>query len=173
MDEQQQGEASITLSTARAQSSAAYELNDEERPFDSDNPDSIEDYEQHAEVAAMYQYDYPSKDIDGEDEYADFELVQPYKAFICGTWAAGRGRAIAFVTIAAYSLWAFVVDFQRAMPLFIVEMIVLGIVLTTKATEILVPEKKAALQDWTVEFCMETMVRGGFAAGRALSLIYF
>ena len=149
---EQQGEMRhSTLSTAHSSSSGADPAIDEERPFVDEKANDIidEDYEQQAEEAAPHD-DYPSKDLDGGDdedsENADFKLVQPYKGILCGSWAEGRGTAIALVFIAAYSLWAFIVDFQRAMPLFIVEMIVLGIVLTTKATDILVPQKKADLQ---------------------------
>jgi len=165
MDEQQQGETRhhITLSTAHTSG-------DEESPLDNENLDVIEDYEQHAEGA--YHDDYPSKDCGGEDEEdGDFELVQPYKDFVCGSWAAGRGPAIAFAIIAAYSIWAFVVDFQRALPLFIVEMIVLGIALTSKATDLLVPERKADLQDRTVEFCTETLPQSKIAALLCLAIL--
>ena len=161
---------------AHAQSSSVVSsVNDEERPLENENPDIIEDYEQQAEEAALYHDDYLSKDPDSGDEDeedGDFGLVQPYKDIICGSWAAGRGPAIAFVIIAAYSLWAFIVDFQRALPLFIVEMIVLGIVLTSKATDVLVPQKKADMQDRTVEFCTETLVCAGFAVGSLLDPIF-
>ncbi|EJK52894.1 hypothetical protein THAOC_27781, partial [Thalassiosira oceanica] len=155
-----------TLSTAQS-SQAADAATDEERPFGDENAsDTMEDYEQQAEEAALHD-GYPSKDPDGDDEASedgDFKLVQPYKGVICGSWAEGRGSAIAIVIIAAYSLWAFIVDFQRALPLFIVEMIVLGIVLTSKATDILIPEAKADITDKAVEFCMDKLPHSKIAA---------
>ena len=162
-----------TLSTTQSSQAA-----DEERPFGEDENanDTIEDYEQQPEEAAVLHDGYPSKDPDSDDEASedgDFKLVQPYKSLICGSWAEGRGRAIVVVIIAAYSLWAFIVDFQRALPLFIVEMIVLGIVLTSKATDILIPEKKADLTDRTVEFCTDTLVCGASAPGSPLATILF
>ena len=106
----QQGEMRhSTLSTAHSSSSGADPAIDEERPFVDEKANDIidEDYEQQAEEAAPHD-DYPSKDLDGGDdedsENADFKLVQPYKGILCGSWAEGRGSAIALVFIAAYSL---------------------------------------------------------------------
>ena len=84
---------------------------------------------------------------------------------------SGYGWMITGIIILAYSIWAFIADFQRALPLLIVECIIITIVLFHWVTDKYYAECKSNVQNQVIHFCMETMEKSKIAAVLCIILI--
>ncbi|KAL7546781.1 hypothetical protein ACHAWF_010113 [Thalassiosira exigua] len=108
-----------------------------------------------------------SDDIDGEDDLDDDDLDEdeppPYLKFIKGK-TSGYGRIILAVIVLGYSLWAFVANFQRALPLFVFELIVLGIAAVVFVADRYFPEQRDRFSHIMFVFFTETLGRNKIAA---------
>ena len=84
---------------------------------------------------------------------------------------SGYGWMIAGIIILAYSIWAFIANFQRALPLLIVECIIIAIVLFHWITDKYYAERKSNVQNQIIHFCMDTMEKSKIAVALCIILI--
>lgn len=81
----------------------------------------------------------------------------PLYEFIRNKLLSGYGWIITGIIVLAYSIWTFVTNFQRALPLLIVECIILAILLFKWVTDKYFAERKSRVQNQMIHFCLETM----------------
>lgn len=104
---------------------------------------------------------------DNGDDKADPDKIEserpPYLDFLSAK-TEGWGMIICTVVIVAYSLAAFILDFRRAMLLFVVEVLVVALVVFQYVTDRFCPEQKIKIQDrvvdWFIEDLEESKVAG-------------
>lgn len=120
----------------------------------------IEEQEQAPEIQSL-------KGEAGDDNGGDSDKVEserpPYLDFLSAK-TEGWGMIICTVVIVAYSLAAFILDFRRAMLLFVVEVLVVALIVFQYVTDRVCPEQKIRIKDrvldWFIEDLEESKVAG-------------
>ncbi len=133
------------------------------------NPAKSDDIEQALELTIVKGKD----DNHGcEDEDCDHHEVDtanpPYLDFLSAK-TKGWGWIICSAVVVAYSLAAFILDFRRALLLFVVEVLVVTLVVFQYVTDRVCPEKKAQIQDSLIDWFIEDLEESKIAAGVLLA----
>ncbi len=95
----------------------------------------------------------------------------PLYEFIRNKLLSGYGWTITGIIVLAYSIWAFVTNFQRALPLLIVECIIVAILLFKWVTDKYFSERKSRVQNQMIHFCLETMETSKIAVAVCIIVI--
>jgi hypothetical protein len=101
----------------------------------------------------------------------DDNVSPPLYEFIRNKLLSGYGWTITGIIVLAYSIWAFVTNFERALPLLIVECIILAIMLFKWVTDKYFSERKSRVQNQMIHFCLETMETSKIAVAICIIVI--
>ena len=130
---------------------------------------SKSDLEQQQIVLSSKQFS-PNDDDDKGPE----EVRPPYLEFI-GEKTKGLGWIVCSLVVVGYSLAAFILDFRRALLLFVVEVWVVGLLLFHYVTDRFCPQYKAKTQDriidWFVEDLEESKLAGGVLLAAMVAIV--
>lgn len=129
------------------------------------NPVEREDIEEAIETAIVKRKDDDDscKDEDCDRHEVD-ETNPPYLDFIRAK-TKGWGWIICSAVIVAYSLAAFILDFRRALFLFVVEVLVVTLVAFQYVTDRFCLEQKTRIMDSIIDWFVEDLEESKIAAG--------